>query len=241
MWLPLMAGLWATIVFGVWLILARRVRRSSVGERGICLAALAPLVVFCFLLEPSLTKVNPLGRCAYLSTDENNTFSKDGFSAYSLTSLGIAALRENCSVVIGSWQEAGPSDIIFIVNPTTDIHLKRVMDHVNAGGTAVIAGAGDNQYFRGLADSLGGSLGQIPFGVLEGSRLKTYSAWELSGDSADWESLMAAKASVGLVRKAGSGKLVLIADGGFFYSKNLEDSDQRDEKNAQFLKYLFAR
>jgi len=241
-WLvPAMAAVLSLASIGLCLALSRKGRLSPRGGQVIGIASWLPLLVLCAYPERPHVEAKASAACAFLSTAENNLFSRDSFSASSLTALGVAALREGWSIAVGHWKAAGPGDMLFIINPTRRIPLPRVMALLNSGGTAVVSGAGSNQSFREFSESLGVAVGRVPRGSLGGPRLKSYSAWELSGDAADWEPLAAGRMTVGLVGKVGNGRLVLIADEGFFYSKNLEDGDQRDEKNAEFLRSLLAR
>jgi len=236
----IVAMTWSFACIAAAVALGGRSRLTPRRGQLLAVAAWLPLAFLCFSLEPSLPEAKAASPCLFLSTEENNVFSRDGFSPYGFTSLGVTAQQAGLSVKIGEWESATPQDAVFIINPTREVPFQRLVAHADAGGTAVVAGGGGNPQFRDFAKALGVVVGEEPLGALEGPNLRTYCAWAISADAARWEPLKAGKHSVGLVRTAGKGRLVLIADEGFFYTKNLEDAATHNGINADFIKSLLS-
>ena len=168
----------------------------------------------------------------FISLEEGNAFSRDGFSPYSVTALAVAAMRCGQPAVVGDWDAAGPADTVFILNPTKKIRQDRILSAVCAGTTVVVTGAGDNPHFQSFAMRLGYRLGDVPLGAIDGESMKTYSAWELNRGSVSCRRITVHNHTVGAVQRLGQGRLIVLADNGFFYSKNLEEADRAEQEKC---------
>lgn len=177
---------------------------------------------------------------AVISDEENNGFDRDAFSPNSVTGLGVVLTRSGLVPSIGAWSSRhGEFRIIFVINPQraiTDRYARRLADLASKGTTVVISGAGDNRTFRKLAQFFGSEIVGHPQGNLTGSEFTTYSAWRLT--STKGQVLKAGDVEVGTIIAVGSGRVVLIADGGFFLSRNLETETFFDAKNLAFISKL---
>lgn len=177
---------------------------------------------------------------AVVSDSESNGFDRDAFSEKGVTGLGVWLTRAGYVAWLGDWKGLRtPPRLLFVLNPNraiTDGHVGRLRAIAESGATVVIAGGGDSQTFRAMAEKLQCQVVGAPIGSVSGTQFTTYSAWRL--DCTQGTPLLAGDVPVGVVVAAGHGRIVIIADSGFFLSKNLETESQYDLKNQQFLETI---
>lgn len=207
-------------------------RRPAIVGLAIALALALP---FRPLPKPSLP--NDL---AIISDQENNGFDRDAFSPTSVTGLGVALTRAGLVPSVMSWASLRrPPRALFVINPLrtiNDIYARRLRDLASAGTTVVISGAGDNRTFQKLAGFFGAIPTGPPLGSLASTDFTTYSAWRLKIQQGT--PLRAGDNNVGAIIHIGKGRVVILADGGFFFSRNLETETQFDIKNLTFVHRL---
>lgn len=201
------------------------------------------LVVFLVLWHPSHAVPASLPHpFAVVSDHENNGFDHDPFSPKGVTGLGVWATRNGYVPWVGDWTTLRDlPDVLFITNPNmaiTNAYVNRLKAVMDAGGTVVVSGGGDSRTFCDISSRFGAEVVGPPLGRLKGDGFTTYSAWQLRSDVGDH--ISAGGVTVGAVQRHGKGRLVLIADDGFFYSTNIETETTYDLDNQQFLRRLVA-
>ncbi len=130
---------------------------------------------------------------------------------------------------------------MLIINMAERLSKRRIIEFVKHGTTIVVSGAGDNPHFVEFVQGFGFSVGKVPLGAMQGELLNTYSAWEITNEVNESQSIVTGAHTVAIEQRIGKGRLVFLADSGFFYSKNIEGADHRDHKNAQFISSLTMR
>lgn len=177
---------------------------------------------------------------AVISDQENNGFDRDPFSATGLTGLAVSLTRNGYVPYVGNWNDLStPPKLLFVINPQRSITRRfvgRLRSLAESGTTVVIAGAGDNPSFRDLALHFGVEPVGPPIGSIEGEQFTTYSAWRVN--KRDGVALSAGDVVIGSTISIGRGRVTVIADRGFFWSKNLEAETHYDLRNLQFLRTL---
>ena len=179
---------------------------------------------------------------AVISTRENNALDRDPFSPGSPTALALQVFRAGRVPLVGDWQSAGrDAKLVFIINPgivPTRDELDRLSKRVKSGGHLVLSGDGNNRAFIRTAEYFGFQITDEPLGSLSGVGLTTYTAWRVRKVPATAQALIAGDVIIGGDVSWGSGRVTLIADGGFLLSKNLETESTFDEANCNFVRSL---
>jgi len=206
------------------------------------IVGIALVVTLALPFRPLSDAPLPVG-LAVISDEENNGFDRDAFSPNSVTGLGIALTRAGLVPSIMHWSSlAQQPRIVFVINPQRAItkrYARRLADLASSGSTVVISGAGDNDTFRKLAGFFGAGPEGPPLGSLSGADFTTYSAWRMK--ISQGQLLKAGDVDVGTVITVGEGRVVLIADSGFFLSRNLEADTEFDAKNLMFVTTLINK
>lgn len=209
-------------------------RRVEIVGLAVLVAAVGPLmpVGHSPLLQP----------LAIISDRENNGFDRDPFSDRGVTGLAMSARRVGLFPWIGTWNaSADRPAVLFIINPQRTITPRYVSDvrrAAEAGTTVILTGGGDSPTFRKLAASFGADPVGEPVGSVQGSQFTTYSAWQLK--SMAGMPLMVGDVQVGTAMDVGAGRVVVIADSGFMFSKNLETESRYDVRNLTFIQSLIS-
>jgi hypothetical protein len=179
-----------------------------------------------------------------ISTKENNAFDRDPFSMSSTTGLALQIFRARGLPVLTDWGQTTPTPrILFIINPTNipdGTYLRDLSVLVEGGTHAIIAGDGDNSPFDRIASHFGFGITAEPVGSLTGGEITTYTAWRVDRIPSGAESIAVGSILVGGTAPLGSGRVTVIADGGFFLSKNLETETTFDEANCRFVRSLVS-
>ncbi|HZC82625.1 MAG TPA: hypothetical protein VE222_13080, partial [Nitrospiraceae bacterium] len=181
-------------------------------------------------------------RSAVVSTAENNLLDVDPLAPKSPTALGLAMTRRDLTARLGDWATlAVRPRVIAILNPTrfpTAASWDRLVTWIKEGTTLIMAGDGDNEVFRALALRFNLAVRERPVGSLHGDAFTTFSAWEVSSTSEGAAPYVAEGFTVGERKAFGRGQVVILADGGFFLSKNLEMEETFDATNIAFVEQL---
>ena len=107
--------------------------------------------------------------------------------------------------------------------------------------TLVLSGDGENGVFASLVRRLGVGVTDKPVGSLESRDFHTYSAWQVDPYPEGATPLLVRGLTVGCQILRGRGEIWVLADGGFFLSKNLEMEGYADRKNIRYVASLLGR
>jgi hypothetical protein len=229
---------------------------ALVGLAGVIVSARsrhAPTAVFGFiLLGVALVggldrqRLDSSGRpqnIAIVSDAENNDFPRDPFSPIGVTGLGVWLSRAGFVPMLTDWHALRqPPALLFVLNPRRFLRASYATELESLaarGTTVVVSGGGDNETFRSLAERLGAKVVGHPLGSAATDDATTYSAWEVS--PVRGTPVRVGDLVIGIARIIGKGRLLVVADQGFFCSKNIEGEESRDAKNQQFLERLLLR
>jgi hypothetical protein len=201
----------------------------------------AGLVILIALVAPTRANTEAAlpASVAIISDGEQNDFSRDPFSDQGITGLSLSLNRLGYMPWLGDWRQATTApQLLFIVNPVvaSATASSRLRALAESGSTVVIAGGGYSDAFQRMVEGFGATVTGPPLGSIVADGFTTYAAWRL--DVALGTPLMANETPIGTVIRVGKGRIVLLADSGFFYSKNLETEIVYDAKNQRFLKWL---
>jgi len=185
-------------------------------------------------------------RLAVVSTGENNILdTHDPFSRRSPTALGLCFLRENFTPWLGDWTQLRTRPaIVAMVNPTREIESaswRKLLRWVQSGTDVILAGNGDSDAFAALAARLGVEVSRSPLGSIEDATFTTFSAWSVTAIPRNSEPLRVADRTFGTTIPVGLGQIVVLADGGFLLSENLELEHFYDERNISFVRSLIRK
>jgi len=180
-----------------------------------------------------------------ISSGENNSISRDPFSPNSITALGLVAFREGLVPVLSDWRSIpGRPHAIFIIKPEVALSksdIEKLKEYSSNGTGVVLAGDGDNVAFVNTAKRLGIDVTDDPLPSLSDSNLSMFTAWRIEDIPNDAEAIRIGEYCVGANLRSDNGKLVLIADGGFFLTRNLESDFGYDIENSIFLRSLLVQ
>jgi hypothetical protein len=178
---------------------------------------------------------------AVISDREHNAFSRDPFSDRGVTGLGLALSRMGYIPWIGDWTNTSSQPrLILVINPAvlSGYAVKNLLAAAQAGSTVVFSGGGEDLAFRRAIEAVGAAVETTPLGRQVGEQFTTYEAWRLHATRG--EPLIANGIPIGAIVSIGTGRVIVLADRGFFFSKNLETETHFDDKNQQFLKWMLA-
>lgn len=244
-------GLWAILpaigvvitVFALSLFL----RKSRVSQLVMALSffSVGAAISFEYSVERTLASNFAMlqdGNWVIISTAENNLFNHDPFSPKSLTALALQAFRTGGLPAIGSWRgiKSIPKAVV-IVNPTiepTKSYLAALRNKISEGSHAILAGDGTNKAFQELAAAFGFTVSEQPLGSISSESLTTFTAWRVASIPIAASAVKVGQTFIGGTVPVGLGRVTVLADGGFFFSKNLEMEGTYDEKNCHFVQSL---
>jgi hypothetical protein len=214
--------------------------------RWLALGILAMTVVGVSLPRSSAaSRWNGTGHLAVVSTSENNALDTDPFSPFSPTALGLAFARHDLTPWLGDWTALTTRpQVVAILSPSRAPRAhdwSRLIGWTREGTDVIVAADANSPVFGAIASRLGVSLTGRPVGSLSTELLTTFSAWEVSSCPQGAISIQAKDHTVGCIIDVDQGRVVLMADGGFFLSKNLETEESFDEKNIRYLDRLLTR
>lgn len=177
-----------------------------------------------------------------ISTAENNVFDRDPFSPKAVTALGLQAFRAGALPVVTSWKKILPyPKAIVILNPAIDPtrkYLEALREKIRKGTHVILAGDGTNQSFKKAAARFGFSVSEQPLGSISSELLTTFTAWRIDSIPKDATPIRVGDEILGGTMPLGDGRVTVLADGGFFLSKNLEMETTYDEENCNFVRSL---
>lgn len=241
--IPMLIG----VVTAVVLVLLLRIVLRSREVEIVILVMLSLLFAGAAILESragARSSRIPEAPWAVISTAENNAFERDPFSESAATGLALQVFRSGLLPTLGDWEafERFPR-AIFIINPTirlSESEVRRLTDRVKSGTRVVIAGEGDNYAFVDLARRFGFEVTNEPVGSASNGKITTFAAWRVGSVPDDAIPLMVGGMTVGGTIRLGAGEVTVIADGGFFLSRNLESDIAFDEGNCAFVRDLLG-